>query len=195
MSVFEYIMVLVSIIVGLGITHIIKNIVFQLQQNDVRFYWVHFLWCLNIFFVLIFFWWWQYNYVAIDEWTFGLYLFIVFFALLYFILASFLFSSKEIKSYKDHFYGNRKWFFSLLALSIIVDYGDTALKGFEYFLNRGTTYHIGVFIFTSLSIYASRSNNERYHAFFAVTYLSYQLFDGFFSFDLLQLSKSSNLGM
>ena len=135
MSVFEYIMVLVSIIVGLGITHILKNIVFQLQQNDVRFYWVHFLWCLNIFFVLIFFWWWQYNYVAIDEWTFGLYLFIVFFALLYFILASFLFSSKEIKSYKDHFYGNRKWFFSLLALSIIVDYGDTALKGFEYFLN------------------------------------------------------------
>ena len=52
MSVFEYIMVLVSIIIGLGITHILKNIVFLIQHKDVQFYWVHTLWCIDIFFTL-----------------------------------------------------------------------------------------------------------------------------------------------
>ena len=37
MSVFEYIMVLVSIIIGLGVTHILKNIVFLIQHKDVSF--------------------------------------------------------------------------------------------------------------------------------------------------------------
>ena len=188
MSVFEYIMVLVSIIIGLGITHILKNIVFLIQHKDVQFYWVHTLWCIDIFFTLIFFWWWQYNYVIIDEWTFGLYIFIVFYALIYFLLSALLFSNRDIKSYKEHFYANRKWFFYLFALSIMVDYGDTALKGYEYFLNRDVLYHFQVVIFTSMSIFAAKSNNEKYHAIFVMSNLSYQLFDGFLTFNLLKSS-------
>ena len=103
MSVFEYIMVLVSIIVGLGITHILKSIVFIIQYKEIRFYWIHTLWCINIFFMLVFFWWWQYNYVVIDRWTFGLYVFIIFFALIYYLLAALLFSNRERVSYKEHY--------------------------------------------------------------------------------------------
>ncbi len=186
MSVFEYIMVLVSIIVGLGITHILKSIVFIIQYKEIRFYWIHTLWCINIFFMLVFFWWWQYNYVVIDRWTFGLYVFIIFFALIYYLLAALLFSNRERVSYKEHYYANRKWFFYLLALSIIIDYGDTALKGFEYLLDKGSFYHFQVFIFTSMSIYGAKSENEKYHAIFAVSNLSYQLIDGFLIFNLLK---------
>ena len=186
MSIFEYIMVLVSIIIGLGITHILKNIALLIQHKDIKFYWIHTIWCINIFFMLVFFWWWQYNYVIIDEWTFGLYLFIIFFALIYFLLSALLFSNREIKSYREHFYENKKWFFYLLALSIMTDYGDTALKGFEYFLDRGASYHLQVFVFTSMSIFGAKSNNEKYHGLFAVSNLSYQIFDGFLIFNLLK---------
>ena len=186
MSVFEYIMVLVSIIIGLGVTHILKNIVFLIQHKDVSFYWIHTLWCANIFFMLIFFWWWQYNYVVIDEWTFGLYLFITFFALIYYLLASLLFSGRDIKSYKEHFYSNRKWFFNLLALSILIDYGDTALKGFDYFIDRGLSYHLAVITFILMSLIGARTKKEKYHAIFAITNLSYQIIDGFLIFNLIQ---------
>ena len=52
MSIFEYIMVLVSIIIGLGITHILKNIALLIQLKDIKFYWIHTIWCINIFFML-----------------------------------------------------------------------------------------------------------------------------------------------
>jgi hypothetical protein len=68
----------------------------------------------------------------------------------------------------------------------MIDYGDTALKGFEYFLDRSSSYHFQVFIFTSMSIFGAKSENEKYHAIFAVSNLSYQLFDGFLIFNLLK---------
>ena len=79
MDIFEYVAVLTSIIIGLGITHLLRGVAGLIQHPDQhRIYWVHLVWVGYLFFTLIFWWWWEFRLGTIETWTFYLYLFVVF---------------------------------------------------------------------------------------------------------------------
>ena len=60
MDIFEYVAVLTSIIIGLGITHLLRGVAGLIQHPDQhRIYWVHLVWVGYLFFTLIFWWWWE----------------------------------------------------------------------------------------------------------------------------------------
>ncbi len=57
-SAFEYVTVLISIILGLGITQILTGIADLFQKSDrVKFYWPHILWVLFVLILHIQEWW------------------------------------------------------------------------------------------------------------------------------------------
>ncbi len=67
MDQFEYVMVLVSIIVGLGIANILLGIgaiVDRVSRKEGRLEpsWAHAMWLLYCFTWLVMFWWWEYRF-------------------------------------------------------------------------------------------------------------------------------------
>lgn len=71
MSLFEFLMVFVSIIIGLGVTEILNGVAMHIRHREtVKPYWVHSMGVALIFIALIQSWWELWDRRDISEWTF-----------------------------------------------------------------------------------------------------------------------------
>jgi hypothetical protein len=71
MSLFEFLMVLVSIIIGLGIAEILTGVARQIRcRGSTRGYWVHSLLVVTIFVALLQQWWEIWGLRVVPEWSF-----------------------------------------------------------------------------------------------------------------------------
>lgn len=71
MSLFEFLMVLVSIIIGLGIAEILTGVARQIRcRGSTRGYWVHSLLVGTIFVALVQQWWEIWGLRVVPEWSF-----------------------------------------------------------------------------------------------------------------------------
>ena len=177
MNQFEYISVLLSIIVGLGIVHLLTGISRLIQRpRELRVYWVHLVWVAYQFLQLVFFWWWEFQFNEIPSWTFPLYFFLVLYATAQYLPSVVLFpydlpSGFDFRSY---YYERRKWFFGLWILTLCMDLVDTYAKGPDHVAALGVEYPIRLVAYISAFIVASFWSNPYFHAVFAVLATSYQ---------------------
>ena len=189
MEQFEYVMVLVSIIIGLGITHVlfgVSGIVDRLSRRKARLELsvAHAAWLGFCFAWMVMFWWWEYRFVSrVSDWTVGLYLFLVIYSITLFVMAAILVprSWDDVRSLKDYFLERRVWFYSLLLLANMLDVFDAYLKGgLAYIVNEQ-----GVSVWTywiasvPVAIVGIRSANLRVHNFLGILFLCYQVVIGF----------------
>lgn len=176
MTMFEYVMVLVSIVVGLGMTHLLQGVL-DIVQERTRAYWVHLVWVAWAFIQAIFWWWWEFRYSEVEAWTFPLFLFVIGFAFLLYLMCGLLFpkSIEKYGDFKTYFYARKAWFFSVLAAFFGVDVIDTALKGTDYFWSLGLEYLIATPLLILGFVVAAVVKSERFHQLFAVFVFLYQL--------------------
>lgn len=131
MGVFEYIGVLVSVIMGLGITHLATGATKLIQHRDeVRFYLPHMIWTLNILIYILLIWWGMFSWSGHDDWYAYEYLFITSYAIASFFLAAMLYPwdmSRDI-DVDAYFFKNRIWFFGALLVAWWIDVPATLLK-------------------------------------------------------------------
>src|SRR5881396_210669 len=142
MSPFEYLSVLISIVLALGMTRVLAGVGEMLQASSHRqIYWVHVLWIVNLFLFLVVAWWIFYRWRNQQPWTFFLFVFVLLSPTILYLAALVLFSREgsvdESVNYKIHFYANHRVFFILMALFGPVDVVDTLLKGVPHFLEQG----------------------------------------------------------
>jgi hypothetical protein len=75
---FEYLSVLISIILALGITRVLAGVGEMLQARSRRhIYWVHAIWIFNLFLWLVVAWWIFYRWRDQQPWTFFLFVFVL----------------------------------------------------------------------------------------------------------------------
>lgn len=174
---FVHVRIVMSIVVGFGLTRLL-GLVGRLVQHPARtpIYWVHLVWVASLFIGLMHFWWWEFA-LASQAWTFELYVFVVFYASLYYLMAVLLAPDDvaEYTDFADYFLSRRKWFFGLFALAALVDVADTALKGSAYLANHGLEYFIATAVTVLLSLLAIVTPNRRFQAAFAVLNIVYQV--------------------
>lgn len=178
MDIFEYVAVLVSIIIGLGMAHLLRGLVRMIQHPGRHpAYWVHLGWVVYMFFSLIFWWWWEFRLGELDSWTFDIYLFVIFYAFLLFVASALLFPDDMdgYESYKEYFYDRRRWFFGLLAFNGIVDLFDTLLKGVDYFQSLGLEYLVMNPTLSLVQLVGAFTRNERYHQVLVIVCIVYQV--------------------
>ncbi len=122
MSTFEYLSVLLSIIVGVGITHVIMGLGRLISHTSGRkIYWVHLLWSINIALYLVVYWWWAINLRVLDEWSFLPFLVVLLEPSLLCLAGAILYPvpMPPDLEYKTHFYQSRRVFFSVIvAISV-----------------------------------------------------------------------------
>ena len=194
MDQFEYIMVLVSIIVGLGIAHIllgIGGIIDRLSRKNDRLELslAHAAWLGFCFLWLVMFWWWEYRFsTRVSEWTMGLYLFLICYAVALFLLQALLVPRTwdGVTSLKDYFLERRAWFYSLLAFVTILDFFDSYLKGgFEYILETGAIGMAFPVATIPVVIIGIRTANIRIHNIMATIFFGWQVLIGFGFLEIL----------
>lgn len=178
MDEFIHVKTVIGIILGLGLTHLIKDSVLFMQHPGRRkLYWVHLLWVFYIFLLLIHLWWWELSLRNIAQWYFLDYFFIICYVLLYYVLCALLYPSDldGYTGYKDYFYSRKAWFFGILALTFVADVFDTYLKGPDYSLLVSNEYYLRIVSHVILCIVAIFVNNRLFHKLLVLAFIIYEI--------------------
>ncbi len=131
MGVFEYIGVLISVIMGLGITHLATGATKMIQHRDeVRFYLPHALWTVNVLVYILMVWWGMFWWSGHENWFIYEYLFITLYAIVLFFLSAMLYPWDMEKNIdvREYFFKHRLWFFGALMVAWCLDIPETVAK-------------------------------------------------------------------
>jgi hypothetical protein len=120
MTPFEYLSVLISIVIGLAITQLLSGTARLIQvRARVRPHATTLLWMATLFLLDTQIWWAAFERRDISEWNFFLFLFYLLQPTLAFLLSYLVLPELGDEDEIDlpaNFAGNRPWFFALLAL-------------------------------------------------------------------------------
>jgi hypothetical protein len=124
MTPFEYVTVLISIILGLGITQIVTGIADIIHQWDkMKLYWPHGLWIVLVFVMHIHEWWLTYELKLHQSWHLASFLFLILYPIMLFVLARILFpfgSMETQNDFKVFYFGNFRKFFLIVSILVVI---------------------------------------------------------------------------
>ena len=180
MDPFSYIIVLTSIILGLGVTRIVGGLGHLLQTRKRRHnYWVHALWMINLLLLMALVWFVAYRWRDNQHWTFFLFAWLMLAPIIFYLISSLLFPDSDtiepINDWEIYFFDHSREIFLLFALLFPIDLIDTALKGLEHFRAQGPIYVVTMSSWFVLCLIASFTESRRFHAVFAILFLVWNL--------------------
>jgi hypothetical protein len=120
MSAFEYVTVLISIVLSLGIAQILTNVASLIKKSGkVILYWPHLLWVMFVLLLHVQEWWVTYELKSHTPWRLPTFLFIMAYPVNLFVLAHLLFPNKlkGVVDLKKYYLQNFKKIFAVLSLS------------------------------------------------------------------------------
>jgi hypothetical protein len=175
---YPHVKVVISIIVGLCITTLLKGFAQFVQhprRNKVSI--LHLGWAASLLLGVIHFWWWEFRLSMIEQWTFAIYFFVILYAILFYFLSTLLFPSDlaDYAGYEDYFLSRRWWFFGFLAATFVADVIDTSLKGSAYLHSFGIEYPIRITASIVLCVIAMITKNRRTQLTLLTLYVLYQI--------------------
>ncbi len=172
---FNFVAVLVSIVIGLAITNLLSGLSEMVQAaNRRKGYWVNTVWIFNIFYLAMMDWWMFYRWRTAETWTFFLFIWVTIPATLIYLSSAILYPGELETSgspnWHDYYYKNRRGFFLVLGTVPPVDVVDTLLKGWPHFLAQGPFYLPFIGVWAGGALIAAFTRNERYHAVWAIAF-------------------------
>jgi hypothetical protein len=176
--IFLHLRVVIGIVVGLSITRLLSGLASFIQHpRSARVFPTHLGWALTLLLMVVHFWWWEFRLANISHWSFQLYFFVVFYAVLFFLLCALLFpdSTDDYSSYESYFFSRRRWFFGILALNFSAEMVDTLVKGMAHFEALGLEYPIRTTSLVLLCLVAMSVRSRLFHAAFMIGTFFYEL--------------------
>jgi len=164
MDAFSYLSVLLSIILGLAITQVLKGFRGLMQARArLRRYWPTVAWSILVLVMAVQSWWAMFGLRHHQDWTFFAFSVVLAQTIVVYLLAALVlpdFFGDGAVDLREHYYGHQRWFFSLLVLLIVISLGkDLALDGHMTDpLNLGFQ-----LVFATFAAGGAIIRSERYH--------------------------------
>lgn len=163
---FTHVRIILGMVLGLAVSRLLVGVSRFIQHpGRFRIYPAHLVWVAFLLAAIVRFWWFEFHLRNLPYWTFATYLFVVFYASLYFLLSALLFpdSMEEYTGYGDYFRSRRGWFFGILILLFAVDILDTSLKGADYLARLGVEYfaHLAAIVALSVAGIVARRDGQQ----------------------------------
>lgn len=124
MTEFEFLSVLVSIVIGFGLTHLLGGLgrayhFRRVNKMDA----VHVAWTIAVFFVLVLNWWVFRLFSLFSAWTFSVFFIVIMWTASFYVLALALYPPRlpDSVNYRELFEGNRTWFLSTFTIMCLLD--------------------------------------------------------------------------
>ncbi|MBC7935174.1 MAG: hypothetical protein H7Y86_07430 [Rhizobacter sp.] len=168
-SAFEYVSILVSIILGLGITQILSSFSDLLYHyKEIKFYWPHTLWILFILFLNIQDWFITYQLKDKLEWSLPELFFILLYPITLFIAAKMLLPANESDKGTDmklYYRSHYPVIFFIIAVAVFI-----SILFNVFLLEKSWLQQLLLLVFFSLIMYISirKVENELLHKWMAV---------------------------
>ncbi|MEM7431143.1 MAG: hypothetical protein AAF351_04285 [Pseudomonadota bacterium] len=181
MSNFEFVTVLMSIVVGLGITRILSGFASLVEnRQQIELDGVTIVWALNVLGYHLLFWWIVVNnWSDLPEWSFTEFGALFVYGVLIFFCAS-LIMPQTVPSgtnMKQRFETIRRPFFALWVLVVIAELTDSFLKGTAYVTGElGLPYLGFISSLTALAVAGIFVADRRYHYTAAILFFSLHAF-------------------
>jgi hypothetical protein len=122
MQPFEFVMVLVSIIIALGVAELLAGVV-RILRGELRSHWIHALWVFILLLLQLQYCWTLFDLEARGEWVFVDLVRLLTPPIVLFLVSSLLFPGRNERGKLDEFYySNRKPVFGLLT-AVMLYYG------------------------------------------------------------------------
>jgi hypothetical protein len=185
---FQHVMVLTSIIIGLGITNALLGVSGAIERytegdRPLQLSWASAVWLAQVFLWMILFWWWEFSLVDIlKHWTLWDYFLIICYAIVLFLLVALLIPKDwdKVDDLNAYFLLKRRWFYSVYLLSVVIDVMDSYMKG-------GWTYIIGQGVLgwgysvagIPVGVLGFRSTRIRTHTIMAIVIFVWQVVAAF----------------
>lgn len=174
MAPFDYISVVLSVIIGLGLSHLLQGYVELVQaRGNVRFYWIHTAWTLLTFVGIVFLWWSIYGLHTLRVWNFPSFLLLLLEPVLMFIAAAFLVPRRkddnESIDLRVHYFQNRRGIFGAYTLFVLLLMLQNALLNGHLWVSADA-YLVGAAVVTGT---AAVTDRPWYHGAAAVALLAW----------------------
>ena len=176
MSLFEFLMVLVSIIIGLGITEVLKGIAQMVRcRQSVTPYWVHSVLVVFVMIALLQQWWEIWDLQRVSDWTFTGLLLMLSGPVGLFLIAHLLFPQPvRDADIREYYYGEMRPVWWLGAATVVLaTLFRPIVTGFELFVINNATSFIGLAGFIVLGL----TKNRIVHAILVPLFLATILWD------------------
>jgi hypothetical protein len=185
---FQHVMVLTSIIIGLGITNALLGVSGAIERytesdRPLQFSWASAFWLAQVFLWMILFWWWEFRLVDIlKNWTLLSYFLIICYAVVLFLLVALLIPRDwdKIDDLNAYFLSKRRWFYSVYLLSVPIDLMDSYMKGgWTYIIGQGVLgwgYNVAAI---PVAVIGFRSSRIRTHTIMAIVIFVWQVVAAF----------------
>jgi uncharacterized membrane protein len=131
---FGYLSVLLSIIIGLGVTQLLTAIGRVIRHRDrVRVDWLPLLWAVVLLVIFVQVWWSMFGLRLQRDWTFGSFLFILAQTSALYLMAAVLLPEQidtESIDLAAHYDRQRRWFFGFLVAALVISLAkDRVMNG------------------------------------------------------------------
>ena len=177
-SLFDYIMIPPAIVLGLAITHMLGGfgrVAHRLAGYGpgIRLDWIHLAWVAHVFVWMIFFWWYSYAWTTHSEWSLLVFVFLVVYTIVLYFMSVILVPSDldDVTDFATYFMSLRGWFFGGVILLILVDFADSAIKGWDNVVSLGIGYLSLRTTLLAGCVVALRTQSRPYHGAFALVAL------------------------
>jgi hypothetical protein len=171
MTPFEYVIVLISVIIGLGITTILTGVAELIKHTrPVKLFTPYVIWIILIFVLHIQDWWISYQYKSVEIWTLQSFLLVLLYPINLYILAHLLFPAdltKEFSSKEFYLTHYPRLFIGAITLVIISVIHNVALDELQLYTQIP---HAIVFT-TLLGVMLTKNKNATVHFFLSVILL------------------------
>lgn len=124
MTDFEFLSVLVSVVIGFGLTHLLGGLGHAYHFRRVsKMDAVHVAWTITVFFLLVLNWWVFLLWRGFDAWTFSVFFTVVLWTTSMYALALALYPPRLSKDvdYRALFEANRTWFLATFTIMCLLD--------------------------------------------------------------------------
>jgi hypothetical protein len=180
MTTFEFISVLLSIVVGLALTRLLSGLsrVVELQMR-VTFSWPQGAWAVNVGLALVVFWWATLGgQMDLNVWSFPSFALLLLYAVLLYVLAALIVPTELVEGADlgAHFAAVRPWFFAVAALTALAELGDTLLRGgFERVRAFGPLYSTLIVMCVVLGGTGAFIKNRRFQQLLPVVFFGFMM--------------------
>jgi hypothetical protein len=165
---FNYLSVLISIILGLAITQVLKGFRGLMQSRTrLQTYWPTVVWAILIVVISVQSWWSMFGMRLHKDWTFLEFSAVLSQTVVLYLLAALvlpdIFGDAAV-NLREHYYGHRRWFFSLLAILIVTSLGKGLVLDGSLPRPLDLGFHV---LFAVMGVSGVVVARPRYHQFLA----------------------------
>src|SRR6476659_6885242 len=122
MDSFAYLSVFISLIRGLGVTHLLTGAASLIRsRSSFRLWWPTPLWMATTFLIQVQTWWAMFTLRTIEHWSFAAFLIVLLQPVAIFMMAALIVPrplTGQTADLKDEYFREYRWFFSALLLAL-----------------------------------------------------------------------------